>query len=369
MGDLISIPGIGKTSLELLETAGFHNVESLAKAEVADVIRDLERANTVLKIFKRTPGRATIKKWIYAARDIVGVPEDSAIPAEEPADEPAEEFTEDPAEPIPQPVNYEQNPQVAAMLVSAPFAIPLPARILVENQLGVGDVPAAILLNRYAGDLDVKVDQRLPMNRQAKPQILTANYVKIAENATPRVEIDTSRMRSTDNMGEPGLKVTAVKTSPSNDRVALLRAPLEATNKGRSPQSRWYIRGVLHAHPVSIYLGALMTLVLMIMTPVAIMSAGLLLASKEMPGFSWVPWWFVCFPFLLLPLGFCYLIWGVNGNCRICGQKLFMHRPHLKNARAHRVTGLGYILPLCVHLLIFRWFRCTHCGTPVRLKK
>jgi len=364
MVDLSSIPGIGKTSLDLLETAGFHNVESLAKAEVAAVVRDLKRANTVLKITKRTPGEAAIRKWIVAASKIVSAPEETASPVEQIA-APVEQS----AEPIPEPVNYEQSPQVAAMLLNASFAIPLPARILVENQLGVGDIPAAILLNRYSGDLDVKVEQRLPVNRQPKPPVLSANYVKISENSNPRIEIDTSRMRSTENMGEPGIKVEAVKASPSTDRIALLRAPLVATNKGRNPQSRWYIRGVLHAHPVSIYLGALATLALMIMIPVAITSSGLLLLSKEMPNFSWVPGWFVGFPFLLLPLAFFFLIWGVSGNCRICGQKLFVHRPHLKNSRAHHVMGLGYILPLCVHLLLFRWFRCTHCGTPVRLKK
>ena len=363
MVDLIGIPGIGKTSLELLETAGFHNAESLANAEVAEVARNLERANAVLRITKRTPGEATIKKWIIAARNIVGV-------TETPAESAKSAESAKPAEPVPQPVNYEQSPQVAAMLANSPFAIPLPARVLVENQLGVADIPAAILLNRYSGDLDVKVEQRLPANRQPKPTVATANYVKIADNAAPRIEIDTSRMRSTENMGVPVIKVAAVKTSPSTDRVALLRAPLEATNRGRDPQSRWYIRGVLHAHPVSIYLGALVTLVLMIMTPVAILSAGLLLLSGEMPDkFSWVPAWFLVFPLLLPLLGFFYLICGVSGNCRICGQKLFIHRPHLKNTRAHHVTGLGYILPLCVQVIIFRWFRCTHCGTPVRLKK
>lgn len=352
MAQLISIPGIGKTSLELLETAGFHDVEALAKAEVADVARDLERANAALRITKRTPGKAVIKKWIAAARDL----------AELPATEPAP--------PAPPPVDYEQTPQVAAMLCNAPFAIPLPARTLIDHHLGVADIPAAILLNRYAGDLDVKVEHNLPPNHQPRQPLAAAHYVRIADHASPRVEIDTSRMRSTENMGDAPVQVAVVKTSPSTDRVALLRAPLEATNRGRSPQSRWYIRGVLHAHPVSIYLGALVTLVLMIMTPVAIMSAGLLLLSGEMPGkFSWVPAWFLAFPLLLPVLGFFYLIWGLGGNCRICGQKLFAHRPHLKNSRAHHVTGLGYILPLCVHVLLFRWFRCTHCGTPVRLKK
>jgi hypothetical protein len=59
----------------------------------------------------------------------------------------------------------------------------------------------------------------------------------------------------------------------------------------------------------------------------------------------------------------------MGGSCRICGQKLFAHRTHLKNSRAHHVPGLGYILPLCVQVILFRWFRCSHCGTPIRLKE
>ena len=59
----------------------------------------------------------------------------------------------------------------------------------------------------------------------------------------------------------------------------------------------------------------------------------------------------------------------ISGSCLICWQKLFIHRSHLKNAKAHHLPVLGYILPLCFHLLVFRWFRCTHCGTPVRLKE
>jgi hypothetical protein len=351
MVDLIRIPGIGKTSFELLEAAGFHDAEALAKAGVSELARELDRANRILKITKRTPGEAVIGKWIDAARKLVGVPDEVARPAS-------------------MPVNYEQSPQVAAMLAAAPFAIPLPARTLVDNRLGVADIPAAILLNRYSGDLDVKVEQRLPGNRQAKPVAAVSNYVRIADNANPRVEIDTSRLRSTENMGEPMPKVATVKSSPADDRVALLRAPRSSTNKGRDPQSKWYIRGVLHAHPVSIYMGALVTLLLMIITPLAVISAALLLLSGEMPvQFSWVPAWLLAFPLALPVFGIAYVIWGLHGTCRICGQKLFVHRPHLKNARSHHVRGLGHILPLCVHLLLFRWFRCTHCGTPVRLKQ
>ena len=77
MAELISIPGIGKTSLELLEAAGFHDAESLAKAGVDELARELERANSILKISKRTPDRAVVEKWIASARDIVGVTEEA----------------------------------------------------------------------------------------------------------------------------------------------------------------------------------------------------------------------------------------------------------------------------------------------------
>lgn len=350
MANLISIPGIDKSSLELLEAAGFHNAESLAKAGVDELARELERANSILKISKRAPTSSVVEKWIGSARELAGV-------------------AEEPVGPSLMPVNYERTPQVVSMLSYAPFAIPLPARVLVENQLGVSEIPAGILLNRYSGDLDVKVGERLPKSWQPAPAASSGN-VQIADSASQRVEFDTSKIRSIGEMPAGLLKVPAVKTSPGNDRIALLRAPRSSTNKGRDPQSRWYIRGVLHSHPVSIYIGAAVTLILMMMVPAAVISAALLLLSAELPErFSWVPGWLLVIPVVLPLIGIAYLIWGLNGSCRICGQRLFVHRSHLKNSKAHHVRVLGYILPLCFQILIFRWFRCTHCGTPVRLKE
>ncbi|MEN9974314.1 MAG: hypothetical protein RLZZ282_320, partial [Verrucomicrobiota bacterium] len=138
MASLISISAIDTTSLELLEVAGFHNTQSLATAEVQAVARELSQANAICKISKRDPSHATIAQWIDEARNLVGDVPVTASPASTP-------------------VNYEQSPQVIELLANAPFAIPLPARLLVEHELGVGDIPAAILLNRYSGDLDVKV--------------------------------------------------------------------------------------------------------------------------------------------------------------------------------------------------------------------
>jgi hypothetical protein len=352
MSQLATIPGIGKASLELLEAAGFLDADAIARAGADELSAELKRANSMLQITKQTPGRATVEKWILAARELTGVSVD------------------EPARPALMPVDYEQTEQGAAMLAAAPFAIPLPARILVANRLGVADVPPAILLNRYSGELDLRSGRKLPESRSPKPAAVSNHYVKISETSSQRMEIDTSKLRSTQDMGEPLARMPAVKVSPANDRVALLRAPRTETNKGRDPQSRWYIRGVLHSHPLSIMMGALVTLLLIVFVPVGILSALLLLLSGEMPArFSWVPGWLIVFPLILPVLGLFYLFWGIGGSCRICGQSLFRHKSHLKNSRAHHVPGLGYVVPLCFHILTFRWFRCTHCGTPVRLKE
>ena len=157
---------------------------------------------------------------------------------------------------------------------------------------------------------------------------------------------------------------------PNADRVALIRGPRVETNKGRDPQSPFFIRGVLHSHPVSLSIGAIVTLILAIILPLAIVSAGLLLLSDLVPlHFSWVPKWLLAFPFSLPVVGMGYLFFGLGGSCRICGQKQFVPRACLKNTKAHHVRGLGYIVPVAVHMLLFKWFRCTYCGTPVRLKK
>ena len=349
MTNLRSIPGIGKASLELLEAAGFPDAESLAKAGVDELAKELERANRILQIAKRAPARGNVVKWIASARDLTGIVENAAVA-------------------VTMPVNHEISPQVVSMLASAPFAIPLPARFLMEQQLAVGDIPAAILLNRYSGDLEVKIDDRVPGLKPGRP-VMSSNNVKIAETSGTRIEIDNSRIKSTETLAGAAARPRAA-TVNNDDRVALIRGPRVETNKGRDPQSRRYVRGVLHSHPVSLSMGALLTLVLGTMLPIGIISAGLLLLSGEVPQhFGWVPKWLLAFPASLPLLGIVWLVWGMHGSCRICSQKLFVPKMCLKNSKAHHIFGLGHIIPVCLHVLLFRWFRCTYCGTPVRLKK
>jgi hypothetical protein len=349
MTKLTLITGIGKTSLELLEAAGFADLESLARVQVDQLVGELEKANGILRIVKRMPSPAKIEQWIMAARRLTEVEVEAPVRTKTPVD-------------------FEILPEVVRMLEQAPFAIPLPARLLVDQKLAVGDIPAGILLNRYSGDLDVRVEDRLPAAQPSRLATAAAN-VRIADTSGTRVEIDTARFKPTESMAGKVPRKSA-QGQMENDRVALIRAPRVETNAGRDPQSRRYIRGVLHSHPTAIRIGAVVSLLLMIVLPAGIVSAGLLLLSEELPKhFGWVPEWLLVFPLALPVFGLIYGIWGTSASCRICGQKQFLPKACLKNSKAHHIPGLGNILPLCFHILLFQWFRCTYCGTPIRLKK
>lgn len=379
MAKITTLPGLGKSSQELLEVAGFLDVEALARAGVDDLVDALEKANDILKISNKTPTRSTVQKWVESAREITGTDAEDKL-----------------ADGRQMPVNYEGNPEVAKMLAAAPCAIPLPGKVMMENKLAVSDVPPAILLNRYSGDLEVRVNDReesavrrdatapaaapasngasvsnnSPSEAPARP--LPSGNIQRAEPES-RLDIDTSRVKTFEEFAEmPKQRAKSAGQRPKEDvdRIALLRAPLEKTNRGRDPKSRWYIRGVLHTHPFSMMLGAFVTLLLIAVLPAAIASAVLLFVSDQFPGtWPWVPKWILAFPLALPVCGFLYLFYGLGGKCRICGQRQFWPRHCRKNSKAHHIPGLGYIIPVSFQMLIFKWFRCTYCGTPVRLKK
>ncbi|MGJ8634350.1 MAG: DUF4332 domain-containing protein [Luteolibacter sp.] len=347
MPALKEIQGIGKASLELLEAAGIRDAAHLAEQNPKSLLEELRKANETIGVVKRPAGETTILKWISNAKDLTTTEEDT-------------EEIQDPA-PAQVPVDYEKNPEVAAMLNEAPPAIPLPGKVMMERKLRVSDVPAGLLLNRYSGDLDVRISTAVSSQPDSSvPPPTKQNFSKpTAKGRT----FEGARLQA---------NATSVQVSSDDgeDRVSLIRSPRESTNRGKNPNSRRFVRGVLHTHPWSMRIGAVVSLLLIVNLPLGIISAFLLLLSRELPEeFHWVPEWILIFPVALPIVGFGYLIWGFSGKCRICTQKVFVHKGALKHIKAHRLPGMGYVVPLCIHLLLFNWFRCSSCGTPVRLKK
>jgi hypothetical protein len=358
MADVATLPGIDEQSVELLEAVGFRHLDALARAGVDALAQELEKANAMLKLRQETPGADLVRAWVEEACRITG---------REPISEevPCVEW-----------INHEQTSEVAHLLTVAPVAIPAPSRSLMEHQVAVSDIPEAILLNRHVGPLDARTSAIRPRRRErdSRPvRPVSSGSVRFAESSAklpPKLQIDTTRMRSTENPDDHSIPIPEALPSNPDDRLHLLKTARPETNQGRNPSSRFYIRGVLHTEPVSMYLGALSTLPVCVLLPLAMVSAMLLLASEQAPAaFGWVPSWLIVFPLALPLAALAWLILALGKRCRVCRQKLFVHTPHLKSPKAHRIPGLGYVVPLCLHLLLFSWFRCSNCGTSIRLKE
>ena len=353
MPTLHDIPGIGDSARELLDAAGIRDAKHLSEQIPEQLLKEIKRANETLSITKRTPGLAIVRKWIAGAVKL-----DS------------EHVKEEIAPAVPDPVNYEGNPEVMEMLEHAPCAIPLPGNVMLEKKLSVSDIPAGLLLSRYSGDLDVRIGDGAAAPKTDVPSRRTAGRTERFEGKPQQQPFDPANVKAAIPSKNVGKRVPKSKEGHEDDRVALIRAPREKTNRGKDPNSRRYIRGVLHTHPWSLRIGAVLSLILIIDFPLAIASALLLLIAGENSGsFEWVPKWILAFPLSLPIIGIGYMFWGLSGKCRICTQKLFVHKGALKHVKSHRLPGFGYVVPLCLHLLFFSWFRCSSCGTPVRLKK
>jgi hypothetical protein len=156
----------------------------------------------------------------------------------------------------------------------------------------------------------------------------------------------------------------------TDERIALLRAPRPETNKGRKPGSKFYIRGVLHDQPLKVWFGGLIAVLLQLAVPLAVVAAPLLILSGEQPDkFKWVPKWIIAFPIALPVLGILYVLVSARAKCRVCAQRLYVPKHCLKNRKAHHFPYIGHIGALAVHVMIFKWFNCTFCGTSIRIKK
>ena len=238
MPELKDIPGIGKASLELLEAAGISDAEQLAEQDVDKLMSELEKANNTVGAVKRPPSKFNVLKWIAGAMELTEDQEDF-------------DTVEGVIPPMP-PVNYEQNPEVAEMLDDSPAAIPLPGKVMMERKLRVSDVPAGLLLNRYSGDLDVRISRQ---EEGAPDPRLEPKSAPVSRALPAGRSFEGARLQASSTA--TGIQVT---NNDEEDRVSLIRSPREATNRGKNPNSRRFIRGVLHTHPWSMRIGAVFAL-------------------------------------------------------------------------------------------------------------
>ncbi|MEM1085579.1 MAG: DUF4332 domain-containing protein [Verrucomicrobiota bacterium] len=385
MPTLDSIKGIKSDDRELLEAAGWVDPRQLAGANAKRIRDELVKANEVLNLSLTVPTEDSISKWITTSQELTGLARKPVEPAvvEEEAElevEDAEaEEVEEVGEAVPSgPVNYEEDEDVLEMLRLAPLAIPIPNRILAEEGIPPSQISIAPVLNRAESDLDVRVTSKNPEKKKVSrsahgPKGRHAGVVKVADSAANgRRALDTSRVRmmEPEEQEENNPKRSERQRQTRDERLNLLRTTREKTNRGREPGTRRYIRGVLHDRPLYVWFGCLVVILFQITMPLAIVSALLLVLADLAPTrLEWLPSWVIAFPLALPVLGLLYFTISFGVKCRVCGQKVLVHRHCRKNKKAHHVPGLGFVFPLAVQTLLFLWFNCTFCGTSIRIKE
>lgn len=422
MSELKNIDGIGTDEAELLVATGWTDAHALARADIDVLLKEIKAANEMLRIVPRTPERKKVERWISAAGRMVepgaekpvgrkaaveraapapekprpasrakSVAKSSAKPA---AKEPPAASRPEPAAPsatsedrgeaelkaLSGPVNFEAEPDVKEMLAAAPFALPIPARMLAERGISPSEIAVAPVLNRAFGDMEVRVMVEKPRRKDlpAAPagsrRAAASGAVQVADLgfSTGRRGIDVAKVRTVEEaQGDaPPVRAASTRAGMEDERIALLRAPRPETNAGRKPGSKFYIRGVLHDRPFIVWFGGLFLILLQLCLPLAVVAAPLLILFDQMPEkFPWVPHWIIAFPIALPVLGLLYVFVGARAKCRVCAQRIYVPKQCLKNKKAHHLPLFGYIGAVAMHVVAFRWFNCTFCGTSIRIKK
>ena len=394
MPALKTIPGIKADEVELLEAAGFLDTTHLSKVTAEELHRELEKANKVLEIVKVAPSLDRVSQWVGKSKrrdekseeDAAGgagsrkrrkrteerekEDDDSEVDADGGHRGPRENESA-----VVDWVDYEADPSVQEMIDRSPLAIPIPAKQLADHGIAPVGIAAASVLNRALGDLEIRATAKArqrsrsgtPRRSSSKPlSSLTGDAIRVE-----RMGIDATRVRSLDDARDEGdLPTAPLERGQVDERMRLLTTARESTNRGKSRDSRFYIRGVLHDRWLLVSLGSIAVLLLALDVPLAILGSLLLVLSDLMPeAIPWAPKWLLVFPLLLPVFGLLYFIFSIRVKCRVCGQKEYVPRHCLKHVKAHHVPGLGHIVPLAVHVLLFKWFHCTFCGTAVRIKE
>ncbi len=328
MPKLQDIPALPSDAVDLLGAVGYLDASDLAGVDSAELQAELAKANDKLKIIDEHPTTEEIGKWKGAAANY-----DPGETVEDPHD--VEDEPEDDPDRTPAHVNFEDDPEVQEMLLLSPEALPLDPSLIRRHKLKVADIPEGILLSQCHGEVEINL---MPPERKTRKQR------REAENVPSHVK-----------PLERGEQRGAVSLS-------------EGLNEGLSPDSKKFVRGVLHPNPWRVRISAFFALLVEVMLIANFIGIPWLLYHEYASGDSML-WWVVGLSSGLFLSAICYLFWGIGARCRVCGQRWFAPKKCLKNKKAHHIPVVGYIFPTALHAIFFKWFYCTYCGTAVRLKK
>jgi hypothetical protein len=370
MPQLQSIAALPHDAVDLLEAVGYLDAQELCGAHTQELIEELIEANKALAIMPKSPTAEQLDDWKKIAREEMGdvdvVPLTSANMVDEIESPPAlghpiegeqdrpEILALSESDDIEDLVSFENDSEVQSMLELSPDAELIPADLIRHNSLAVQDIPVGILLSECQGDVEMNV---------MTPQSRAKYKRRLAEQK--RSGLMTSRIRSFDEAETEAHHVKPLDKGKPRDVVT----SSEGLNKGLTPQSRRFVRGVLHPDPLRVRVSAFCSLLAQFFLVTTFVAVPALILYDLLYDAPETIWWVVGIVCGLILSSLSYLFWGISARCRVCGQRQFAPKKCLKNRKAHRIPLIGYIFPTAVHAIFFKWFYCTYCGTAVRLKK
>jgi hypothetical protein len=226
-----------------------------------------------------------------------------------------------------------------------PQAIPVRRETLRKARIELQDLPAA---KRAEGAWDTEPES------QDAPELVDGKVEEVATESLPHAQEPAQR--------ESTQRTPAFQQPEPKKESSINRKALESTNRGVSPKSRRFVRGILHPSPSKVILAAIFAILVRLTLVAAVVLMVLIVFDRVETS---LVWWILAFPAVAV----FHLIFVGQVRCRVCGQKEFVKSGAHKHVKTHHLLFLGPIISTGLHVLLFKWFHCMFCGTAVRIKK
>jgi hypothetical protein len=338
-------------AIELFEAAGYIDAQKIFDQKISDITIELVKANNVLEIIGTTPTREMVLQWLQPLEAKYGIaPEDDSL-------------TVHPGMLI-EPEDF----------INIPHSLPISEQYLKNNNINLVDLPSGklrftdkeqareFIANYKTATLsyDVLTDPSLAPASELKQAEPTVLFDKPKSFRKESQILDMSRVLKMETYQNEGSRISPI---PHREDIHNIKSARIETNKGINPQSKFFVKGVLHKDAPTFKSGCRWFIVVNLLVFLSFALTTLVLYDKE--RFSWAVW----SPLLAVLSIFIYFGVTQRSKCPVCNQKQFAPKICRKHKDAHQWPVIGYMLPTSIHALVFKWFRCIYCGTSVRLKK
>jgi len=338
-------------AIELFEAAGYMDAQTIFDHKISDITTELIKANNVLGIIDTEPNRAMTLRWIQPLKVKFGGISDVDVPQIIPEDL----------------IN-------ASEIMNTPLAVPVTDEFINKHHIDLLELPCGKV--RF-----LEVKQAIAFHKEQ--EVNSVNY-KVVSGKAPSLENHEAKNKQIELLDKAPtsgndsqlldksriLKMDAFKSDGSdepteahNESINLTKTTRKETNLGVNPQSKFYVKGVLHKNVSTFKSGCRWFIVVNLLIILSFATTSLVFVNKEI--YSWA----VGAPLLGILAIIIYFTAAQRSSCPVCNQKQFALKICLKHRKAHHWLIFGYMLPTAIHALLFKWFRCIFCGTPIRLKE